>query len=38
MTRLKLIEAGQADIRLFTIIALAENLKTTAEDLLKEIE
>ncbi len=38
MTRLKLIEAGQADIRLFTIIALAEKLKTTTEDLLKEIE
>ena len=38
VTKLKMIEAGQADPRLFTVISLAEKLKTTTEDLLKEIE
>lgn len=37
-TRLKMIEAGQEEPRLFTIISLAEKLRTTADDLLKEIE
>ncbi|HEY6352531.1 MAG TPA: helix-turn-helix transcriptional regulator [Candidatus Angelobacter sp.] len=38
ITKLKMIECGEAEPRLFTIIGLAERLQTTAEDLLKEIE
>ena len=38
VTKLKMIESGEAEPRLFTIISLAEKLRTTAEDLLKEIE
>jgi DNA-binding XRE family transcriptional regulator len=38
ITKLKMIESGEAEPRLFTIISLAEKLQTTSEDLLKEIE
>ena len=38
ITKLKMIESGEAEPRLFTINSLAEKLQTTAEDLLKEIE
>lgn len=38
VTKLKMIEAGQAEPRLFTVISLAEKLRTRAEELLKEIE
>lgn len=38
VTKLRMIEAGQAEPRLFTVISLAETLRTTADELLKEIE
>jgi transcriptional regulator with XRE-family HTH domain len=38
VTKLKLIEAGEAEARLFTVITLAEKLGTTVEDLLRGIE
>ena len=38
ITKLRMIEAGQDEPRLFTIISLAEALHTTAEDLFKEIK
>jgi len=38
ITKLKMIEAREAEPGLFTIISFAEKLQTTAENLLKEME
>jgi len=36
ITKLKMIESGEAEPRLFTVISLAERLQTAAEELLEE--
>jgi DNA-binding XRE family transcriptional regulator len=38
LTNLKLLESGEAEARLFTVISIAEVLGTTVEDLLRGIE
>lgn len=38
VTKLKLLEAGEAEARLFTVISLAEVLGTTVDNLLRGIE